>query len=69
MRPHACSGAELWLLQAQDGWDIKSENADFARGFNSTGEAKPYLGDLQIKPSQEEFLASHERRKERRRTR
>ena len=60
MRPHACSGAEPWLLRAQEGWGIKWENADFARGSNSTGEAKPYLGELQIKPSQEEFLPSHE---------
>lgn len=36
------------------------DNADFTRGSNSTGEAKHYLGELQIKPSQEAFLASHE---------
>jgi len=44
-------------------------SADFARSSDSLGEAKPCLGELQFKPSQEAFLASREWRKERRRTR
>lgn len=48
---------------------LSGKMLDFSRDCNSTDEAKPSLGDLQLRRSQEEFLASHTRRKGRRRTR